>query len=71
MGRLTKEEEKRRKQNQWIIESHKRICKVVTFSLHNKKDIDIINQLNKQQNRSGYIKNLIREDMKKNQKGEN
>lgn len=36
----------------------------VTVKLNKKHDADIIEHLAKQENRQGYIKNLIREDMK-------
>lgn len=71
MGRLTKEEEKRRKKNQWSIESHKKTTKMIGVRFHLVKESELLNQLSKQENPSAYIKNLIREDMKKNQKGEN
>ena len=39
----------------------------VTVRLHNENDKDIIDFLKTKENKQGYIKGLIREDMKKNQ----
>lgn len=36
----------------------------IHFKLNNKTDKDIIEHLNKQPNKQGYIKELIRKDMK-------
>lgn len=36
----------------------------INFKLNNKTDKDIIEHLNKQLNKQGYIKELIRKDMK-------
>lgn len=38
-------------------------CTRVSIKLGNKTDADIIEQLNKQDNKQGYIKALIREDI--------
>lgn len=38
---------------------------VVSVRLNKKTDSDIINRLKAQQSRQGYIKRLIREDMKR------
>lgn len=38
-------------------------CTRVSIKLGNKTDADIIEQLNKQENKQGYIKELIREDI--------
>ena len=67
MGRLTKEEEKRRRKAKSDYRSQRKIRKNITFSCHREYDKDILEQLNKQENPSAYIKNLIREDMKKQQ----
>ena len=39
-------------------------CKQITLMLNKKTDIDVIEHLEKQPNKSMYIKNLIRNDMK-------
>lgn len=36
---------------------------VYTFRLNKKTDLDLIEQLEKQDNKQGYIKNLIRQDI--------
>lgn len=41
----------------------------IKFNLNNETESDIINHLDKQQNKQGYIKDLIRADIAK-QKGE-
>lgn len=38
-------------------------CTRVSIKLGNKTDADIIEQLNKQDNKQGYIKELIRDDI--------
>lgn len=38
-------------------------CTRVSIKLGNKTDDDIIEQLNKQDNKQGYIKELIRDDI--------
>lgn len=40
-------------------------CTRVSIKLGNKTDADIIEKLNKQDNKQGYIKQLIREDNKR------
>lgn len=40
-------------------------CTRVSIKLGNKTDADIIEQLNKQENKQGYIKQLIRNDIRK------
>lgn len=37
--------------------------KIITLRLNNKTDADVIEWLEKQDNKAGYIKRLIREDM--------
>lgn len=39
--------------------------KQVNLMLHKGNDADIIEFLNRQQNKNGYLKDLIRQDMKK------
>ena len=65
MARPTKEEQKRKKQNRFSTESHRRTTKMVSFGFHKIYDLDIIQQLDKQENRTIYIKKLIREDIKR------
>lgn len=38
----------------------------IKMKLNNKTDADILEHLNKQKNKQGYIKDLIRRDMSKN-----
>jgi len=40
-------------------------CTRVSIKLGNKTDADIIDKLNKQDNKQGYIKQLIRDDIRK------
>lgn len=40
-------------------------CTRVSIKLGNKTDADIIEKLNKQDNKQGYIKQLIRDDIRK------
>lgn len=40
-------------------------CTRISIKLGNKTDADIIEKLNKQDNKQGYIKQLIREDISK------
>ena len=39
--------------------------KLYAFRMNLEKDKDIINQLDKQANKNGYVKQLIRDDIKK------
>ena len=39
--------------------------KIINLRLNNKTDADVIEWLEKQDNKAGYIKRLIREDMAK------
>ena len=70
MARPTKEEQKRKRQNRFSTESHRRTTKTVSFGFHKVYDLDIIQQLDKQENRTAYVKNLIREDIKKQQENQ-
>ena len=65
MARPTKEEQKRRKKYQIDIKSQMKIRQVIGFSCHREYDKDILEQLEKQENPSAYIKGLIREDIKR------
>lgn len=47
--------------------SDKKNAKYVTFKFNKNTDIDILERLEKQENKQGYIKKLIREDIKRNQ----
>lgn len=66
-------EEKKKKEKRKIYESQKRsIAKYdkenttqIKMKLNNKTDRDIIDHLKKNRNKQGYIKSLIRDDMKK------
>ena len=46
----------------------KKAMKPYTFRLHKEKYKDVIEWLDQQKNRTGYILELIKEDMKKNKK---
>lgn len=67
------EEKKEKKKKRKIYESQKRsIAKYdrenttqIKMKLNNKTDRDIIEHLQKQHNKQGYIKKLIRDDMQK------
>lgn len=39
----------------------------IKFSLHKETDADILEWLNKKENKAGYLKELIRKDMKNDQ----
>lgn len=45
--------------------SGKKISKEFILKCHLKNDADIIEELKKQDNKNGYIKRLIREDIKR------
>lgn len=47
-------------------EEHRKDFKRYNLRMHKEYDADIIAMIEKQDNKQGYIKNLIREDMKKN-----
>ena len=40
-------------------------CRVITMTLHKENDADIINHLDRQPNRTAYLKALIRKDIKR------
>ena len=44
----------------------KRAYKCMAFRFHNENDADVIAKLNSVDNKLGYIKRLIREDIEKN-----
>lgn len=54
-------EAKRKSENRWQKENITR----VTVKLYKNTDADLIEYLGDMENRNGYIKELIREDMKK------
>ena len=43
----------------------KKMAKYLSMKLNKKTDADILDHLSKQENIQGYLKRLIREDMKK------
>ena len=53
------------KQKAAIIEYNKNNYRRINLSLHKTYETDLIEQLEKQENIAGYIKNLIRADMEK------
>ena len=76
---LTPEEAKKRKKESQrkyekktsyaaINKYNKERGKLINFRLFTPQDDDILSQLDMQQSKAGYIKRLIREDMKKNKK---
>lgn len=52
------------KQKAYIVDYVKSKCKQVTLMLNQENDADIIEYLNTLPNKSGYLKQLIRDDMK-------
>lgn len=42
--------------------------KLLSFNPNNPEDIELLNYLESKENQTGYIKDLIREDMKKEEK---
>jgi hypothetical protein len=65
MARPTKEEQERKKQNQYVIKSLKKTTKMFGVRFHNEYDKDILEYLATIGNFSAYIKKLIREDIKR------
>lgn len=53
------------KQKAYIVEYNKNNYRRINFSLHKEYDQEIIEQLEKQDNISKYLKDLILADMKK------
>ena len=50
---------------EYDLKYHKDNYKQLKLNLHIEYDLDIIRHLNRKQNRSKYIKDLIRKDIKK------
>lgn len=50
--------------NEYIKSYQKSKMTAYVFRCNNSTDADIIDQLNRQDNKQGYIKRLIREDLK-------
>lgn len=63
MARPTKEEQKRKKQNQYVTKSLRKTTKMFGVRFHNEYDKDILEYLATIGNFSAYIKRLIREDL--------
>lgn len=53
------------KQKAYIMDYQKENVKQIKFTLSKIHDLDIIEYLDGIQNKNGYLKDLIREDMKK------
>lgn len=58
-------EEKKKNRNQYLNEWRKEHTTWLRVLLNNNTDADILEHLKKQENRQGYIKALIRADIKK------
>lgn len=58
-------EEKKKNRNQYLNEWRKEHTTWLRVLLNNNTDADILEHLQKQENRQGYIKALIRADIKK------
>ena len=56
-------EAQKRASKKWMNAHRKEFEKTVTIKLHKTLDADIIEWLDKQESRQGYIKNLIRKDI--------
>lgn len=54
------------KDKKYIARWQKENTKIITVRLNLDGDKDIINKLNEKENKSGYIKDLIRKDIKSN-----
>lgn len=57
-----------KKKNEYIKQYHKSKMTAFTFKFGNDSEQDIIEYLNKQENKTGYIKKLIKADMERNDK---
>lgn len=57
-----------KKKNEYIKNYHRSKMTAFTFKFGNDSEQDIIEYLNKQENKTGYIKMLIRADMERNGK---
>lgn len=53
------------KQKAYIMDYQKENVKQIKFTLNKIHDLDIIEHLDGIQNKNGYLKDLIRQDMKK------
>lgn len=59
------EEEKRRSHIEAVKKYERKNVTQIKFSFNNATDKDIIEHIKSQKNKQGYIKQLIREDMRK------
>ena len=57
------EEERRKAHSIASTLSNKKYRTLISFRLHNVRDADILEHLAKQDNKMGYIKRIIREDI--------
>lgn len=55
-------------QQKYIAEYNRKNYRVVKIRLHREYDKDLIERLEKEKSMQGYIKNLIREDLKREEK---
>lgn len=62
---IVKEEHKENKKN-YDVKYAKENLQQVRLSLNKETDADLIEWINQQPNKQGYLKRLIREDMEKN-----
>ena len=67
MGRKSKEEIQRQAHIKAVNKYDSKTYKKITFRFHTEKNKDIIEYLNKQDNKNKYIINLITEDMRKHE----
>lgn len=65
--KYTTEHQRKKAIAKQVNESRKRTQKPYTFRFGKANDSDIIEHLEKQKNKSGYIKDLIRQDINKKQ----
>lgn len=63
---MTRTEAQKRAQAKYQKKRNKKsVTKSYCFTFHHEHDQDIIERLQSQENKSGYVKRLIREDIKK------
>ena len=65
MGRKSEAQKKKERKTEIERKSHLKTCKTYSLSFHKEKDKAIIDCLDSQTSKNGYIRRLILEDLKK------
>ena len=65
MGRKSNEQKKKESHQKAVLKYDNKTYKKITFRFHREKDKNILDHIDKQENKNQYIKDLILADMEK------